>query len=178
MHALDSVLKPFGRPRFRSAVQRALCRLEADDAFSLQRTLASLVHSRRDGHSAAALAELVGAERSTTPRLARFAIRRNARTVIVSAEEVDWVEAEGDYARLHVGDTSHLVNDRMHALALRLNAARFLRIHRSTIVNLERIRELRRTEDGGGMVLLTTGVQLRVARNRWSALQHALELDH
>lgn len=159
VHALDYVLKPFGRPRLEAAVKRAVRRLDAEDAWSLRSTLSELVRSR------------------TQQGEDRLAVRRNDRTLLVGVEEIDWIEAEGDYVRLHTAAGTYLLADRMHALEARLDPSRFLRIHRSAIVRLDRVRELRRAEDGGGIVQLETGVQLRVARNRWAALAAALGLN-
>ncbi|HZD04783.1 MAG TPA: LytTR family DNA-binding domain-containing protein [Longimicrobiales bacterium] len=191
VHALDYVLKPFGRPRFHAAVARALRRLEAEDALGWKRTLDALVRGRDTG-STADVAGLLRADvegDATTsqrpPRAAprpspasppRLGVRFGARTVLVDVPDIDWIEADGDYARLHVGGRIHLVSERMHALERTLDPAHFLRIHRSAIVNLDRVRELRREPDGGGVVVLRNEVRLRVARSRWEKLEGALGL--
>lgn len=174
VHALDYVLKPFGRPRFRKAVQRAVQRLEADAAASLQRTLAAVLRGRH-ATLASVIADALGEER-VAPRPARLGVRQSGRTVMVDIDDLDWIEADRDYARLHVSGRAYLIGQRMNALEARLEGDRFLRIHRSTIVNLSRIRELRRADDGGGEVVLEDGVRLRVARNRWADLERALSL--
>jgi two-component system LytT family response regulator len=172
VHALDYVLKPFGRPRFRAAVQRAIRRLEAEDAHSLQRTLASLVTGMRGTTLDAALAELIAAEPPDPPE--RFAVQHGARTTFVAVRDIDWVEAVGDYARIHARGQSFLIGMRMHRIESRLECAGFVRIHRSTIVNVGRIVMLERAEDGGGIVVLEDGVQLRVARNRRGEVERVL----
>lgn len=172
VHALDYVLKPFGRPRFRAAVRRAIRRLEADDAHSLRNTLATLVAGARDASLDEAIAELASAEAKGVPE--RFAVQQGGRTTFVAVRDIDWVEAVGDYARLHTAGTAHLVAMRMHRIEARLEAAGFARIHRSTIVNLARVAVLERAEDGGGIVILEDGVQLRVARNRRTEVEAAL----
>lgn len=170
VHALDYVVKPFGRPRFAAAVARALARLEADDALSMQRTLATAARGRSGQAPEGELAEAgaAGAE--------RLALRLGSRTVLLAVDELDWVEADGDYVRLHAGETAHFVAGRLSALEERLDPERFLRIHRSLLVRLDRIRELQRDADGGGCVVLREGVRLRVARGRWEALERALRL--
>jgi two-component system LytT family response regulator len=177
VHALDYVLKPFGRPRFMAAVERALERLSALDALSLQRTmrgtLASMAADRRADREPAG--ELSVGEPAPAPR--RIGVRTGTRTVLVDVEAIDWVEALGDYARIHVGKHTHVVSQRMHALERLLDAGGFVRIHRSLIANLGRIRELHRDADGGGTVILDGGVRLRVARGRWEALQGALAME-
>lgn len=172
VHALDYVVKPFGRPRFAAAVARALLRLEADDALSMQRTLATAARGQRGPAPEGELAETGAAADGR----ARLALRLGPRTVLLAVDELDWVEADGDYVRLHAGETAHFVAGRLSALEERLDPARFLRIHRSLLVRLDRIRELHRDPDGGGCVVLREGVRLRVARGRWEALERALRL--
>ncbi len=175
MHALDYLLKPFGRPRFDAAVARAVERLQALDALSLQRTLASMADDRRAAGEPASDLILGDSSKPATPR--RIGVRNGARTTVVDIEHIDWVEASGDYARIHAGKARHLVLQRMHALERALDGGAFLRIHRSVIVNISRIRELHREPDGSGSLVLHDGVRLRVARGRWEALQEALEIQ-
>jgi two-component system LytT family response regulator len=178
VHALDYVLKPFGRPRFMAAVARALERLSALDALShrqsMRGTLASMAADRRADREPAG--ELAVAEPAPAP-LRRIGVRTGTRTVLVDVDSVDWVEALGDYARIHVGARTHVVSQRMHVLERLLEAGGFVRVHRSLIANLSRIRELHRDADGGGTVILDGGVRLRVARGRWEALQAALAME-
>lgn len=169
VHALDYVLKPFGRPRLRAAVHRAVRRLDAEDAWSLRHTLAALVR----GHRATLEDGGIETDAVAAP-ITRLAVRRNDRTLLVDVDDVDWIEAVGDYVRLHTARGVHLLADRMHALEQRLDPARFLRIHRSTIVNLRRVCAVQRAEDGGGIVHLDSGVQLRVARNRWASFERSI----
>jgi two-component system LytT family response regulator len=171
VHALDYVVKPFGKPRFDAAVARAVARLQAEDALSLRRTLEALVEERRQAPAAAGtLAE--GAPSAARPD--RLAVRTGSRTVLVPIEDVDWIESDGDYARIHAGGRTHLVSARMHVLEELLDPRRFLRVHRSVIVSLARVAELRRDDDGGGTLVLRNGVRLRVARGRWEHLERAL----
>ena len=182
VHALDYVLKPFGRPRFRAAVTRALDGLRAIDALTMQRTLASMAADRHA--DAAACRRAVDRRRAATrpararttpPR--RIGVRNGAKITLVDVEAIDWVEASGDYARIHAGKHTYLVSQRMHALERLLEAREFVRVHRSLIVNVKRMRELHRDPDGGGTLVLTDGVRLRVARGRWEAMERALEME-
>jgi two-component system LytT family response regulator len=179
VHALDYILKPFGRPRFTAAVTRALERLSALDALTMQRTLASMADDRRAAGEQVGELALGDAgrdeARQSPPR--RLGVRTGTKTLIVDVENVDWVEALGDYARIHAGKQTHLVAQRMHALERLLEAGDFIRIHRSLIVNLRRVRELHRESDGSGSIVLHDGVRLRVARGRWESLQTALEME-
>ncbi|HEU4722784.1 MAG TPA: LytTR family DNA-binding domain-containing protein [Gemmatimonadaceae bacterium] len=178
LHALDYVLKPFGRPRFDAAVSRAIERLSALDALSLQRTLASMTDGRRSRQEPpSALAAESGAHDAPSARpapLRRIGVRNGSRITLVDVESIDWIEADGDYVRIHAGPARHLVLQRLHALEDALEPRAFVRIHRSVLVNLSRIRELHRESDGGGSIVLRDGVRLRVARGRWDELQGAL----
>ena len=82
----------------------------------------------------------------------------------IRTEEIDWIEAEGYYARLHVGGKSHLLRETLTNLESQLDQNRFLRIHRSTIVNLERVRELQTQSHGECTVVLNDGTQLKLSR--------------
>ena len=181
VHALDYVLKPFGRPRFRAAVTRALEGLRAMDALTLHRTLRSMAADRADSRPAGELAlgdvpaDADGKAKTATPR--RIGVRNGAKITLVDIETIDWVEASGDYARIHAGKHAYLVSQRMHALERLLEAREFVRVHRSLIVNVKRVRELHRDPDGGGTLVLTDGVRLRVARGRWEAMERALEME-
>jgi two-component system LytT family response regulator len=175
MHALDYILKPFGRPRFAAAVTRALERLHALDALTMQRTLASMSEDRRA--NGAPPGELSIEENGKRAAVQRIGVRTGARTVVVEVDTIDWVEADGDYARIHVGKQVHLVSQRMHALERLLEGDAFVRAHRSLIVNVKRVRELIRDADGSGAIVLQDGVRLRVARGRWEALERVLGLE-
>jgi two-component system LytT family response regulator len=169
VHALDYVVKPFGRPRFDAAVARAIARLQADDALSLRSTLEALLAGARPPGDPGTLAP--GGARPDN-----LAVRIGTRTLLVPVADVEWIESDGDYARIHAAGKVHLVNARMHALEDLLDPRRFLRVHRSVIVQLARVGELQRDEDGGGAVVLRSGVRLRVARGRWDELERALAI--
>jgi len=177
VHAVDYVLKPFGRPRFVAAVERALRRLEAEDALGIRETLRSLVQSVRSEDSETST--LMGArDHSEAPGAStRIGVRTGTRTTLVETTDIDWLEADRDFVKIHVANRVHLVSGRMRDFESMLDTGRFHRIHRSVIVNLERVRELDRDRDGGGSVVLASGVNLRVARGRWEELERALGLD-
>jgi two-component system LytT family response regulator len=194
VHALDYLVKPFGRPRFAAAVERAVERLRAMEALTLQRTVASVAADRAadraagaDGPGELAIegatedpvegdAEGEGSHASR-PAVRRIGVRNGARTVLVEIEAIDWVEAFGDCARIHVGARTHVIARRMQALDALLEARGFVRIHRSLIVNTARVRELHRESDGGGVLVLHDGVRLRVSRARWEAVERALAME-
>jgi two-component system LytT family response regulator len=171
LHALDYVVKPFGKPRFDAAVARAVRRLAAEDALSLRGTLEALVAASK---ATSAEVGTLSEPAPSAPRPDRLAVRIGARVVLVPVADVEWIESDGDYARIHASGKAHLVSTRMHALEALLDPRRFLRIHRSIIVSLSFVSELHRDDDGGGAALLKTGVRLRVSRARWDDLERAL----
>jgi len=156
VHAVDYLLKPFDRARLRRALAhvRALDRSGPEGSQSLHELAASVAASRP---------------------LRRIVVRGGGRVVFVRTDEVDWIEATGHYLRLHVGRESHLVRETMAALESRLDPGRFARIHRSTIVNLERVKEMRSSFHGEYEVALRDGTRLQCSRGYAQRLQRALE---
>ena len=159
VHALDYLLKPFGRQRFEQALERARQHLAREHAGDLATRLMALVQDAQ-------------IRRPTTERLV---VRSGARVVFVDVANIDWVEAEGNYVRLHVGNDSHLMRETMLAMEQRLGATQFIRIHRSRIVNAERVKELRLTANGDYEAVLRNGTTLGVSRLYRDALQERLK---
>jgi two-component system LytT family response regulator len=104
----------------------------------------------------------------------RITVRTGGRVIFVELDRIDWVEAEGNYVRLHLGPESYLIRETMNALAARLGNERFFRIHRSRIVNIARIKELRLAPGGDYDVVLDTGSRLGLSRLQRGALQARL----
>lgn len=100
----------------------------------------------------------------------RIAVKSRAGVVVLRLPEIDWVEANEDYAALHVGAKSWLIRDSMHSLASRWASAGFVRIHRSTLVNADRVRELRPLSKGEFTVVLFDGTELKMSRSYRSSL--------
>jgi two-component system LytT family response regulator len=96
--------------------------------------------------------------------LDRLLVRKRRRWVVVRLEDVDWIEAAGNYVRLHLGDQSHLHRQTLADLAARIDPQRFVRIHRSVVVNLDRVVELRGARSGHCEVLLHGGARLSMSR--------------
>ncbi|HJT98661.1 MAG TPA: response regulator, partial [Rhodanobacteraceae bacterium] len=140
VHALDYLLKPFGRQRFQKALERAREHLARERGSELANRLVALVEDVRPIRRASE----------------RIVVRSGARVLFVEIHNVDWVEAEGNYVRLHVGEESHLIRETMHAMEQRLGD-RFARIHRSRIVNIARVQEMRLVHNGEYEVLLRSG---------------------
>lgn len=105
----------------------------------------------------------------------RLEARSGGRLTLLDVGDIEWIEADGDYARVHLGDAEHLVSERMKDLEGRLDPASFVRIHRSTIVNVRRVRELRHVSHGDYEVTLDDDTRLRVSRGRRPGLMAAVE---
>jgi two-component system, LytTR family, response regulator len=158
VHALDYLLKPFNRARFLQSVTRARAALAAPDDTAVHKRLSGL------------LADL----RVRSRYLNRFVVRTPERVLLVDASQVDWIEAADNYAILHAGRSSHVVRDTMSRLASELDPQRFIRIHRSTIVQIDRVRELLPAFHGDYVVLLHDGTRLTLSRNYRSGLEEVL----
>jgi two-component system LytT family response regulator len=158
VRALDYLLKPFDRERFKDALQRARKQLEREENGDLGRRLLALVKDlRRD-----------------QPKSDRLVVKSGGRLFFLRTDEIDWVEAAGNYVRLHVGPGSHLLRETMNAIEGRLDPEKFFRIHRSRIVNMERIQELQPWLNGEYAVLLRTGTRLTLSRGYREKLQDRL----
>jgi two-component system, LytTR family, response regulator len=105
----------------------------------------------------------------------RIVVKSSGRIHFVKVDEIDWVEAEGNYVRLHVGAHSHLLRETMKGMEAALDPERFIRIHRSTIVNTERIKELQPLFHGEYAVLLQDGTRLVASRGPENRLRRMLE---
>lgn len=157
VHAIDYLLKPFDKERFESALARARQQMEHRSGGELERRLLELVQDLRPAH-----------------RMERFVVKTGGRVFFVRAEDIDWVEAAGNYVKLHAGGEQHLVRETMGALEARLNPDTFYRIHRSHIVNIERVRELQPWFNGEYVVLLKNGTRLTLSRGYREKLQERL----
>ena len=155
VHALDYLLKPFDRDRFLQALARARQQLERPSNGDLRSRLLALV---RDLEPA-------------PQRLERFVIKSGGRVFFVRADEIDWIEAAGNYVKLHVGTETHLLRETMNAVEAQLPRETFYRIHRCHIVNIERVKELQPWFNGEYVVFLRTGARLTLSRGYREKLQ-------
>lgn len=155
VHALDYLLKPFDRERFQQALVRARQQLERRSQGDLERRLLQLVEDLRPAHQ----------------RPERFVIKAAGRVFFVRADEIDWIEAAGNYVKLHVGAQAHLFRETMNALESQLDPDTFFRVHRSHIVNIERVRELQPWFNGEYVVFLRDGTRLTLSRGYREKLQ-------
>jgi two-component system, LytTR family, response regulator len=159
VRALDYVLKPFGERRLREAVRRAREHVRLAEAAEIVRSL---------GAASLGGASLEAPRAVRRPE--RLEVRDGGRITLVDVAQIDWIEAYDDYARVHVGGRRLLVAERLRTLQDMLGADRFARIHRSALVNVERVRELRHHSHGDYVVVLSDGTRLRMSRSRREAL--------
>ena len=149
VHAVDYLLKPFDRQRFQTALDRAKTHLQLDGRKELNQQLNSI------------LRELKGPSR----QYERFVVKSGGRVFFLKNDEIDWIEAAGNYVRVHVGKETHLLRETMNAIAKKLDPVLFIRIHRSTFVNVEKIKELQPWFHGEYVVILRDGTQLTMSRS-------------
>ncbi len=148
IHALDYLLKPFKPARFKQTVQRAR------DALANQQA----------GVATKNLLELLGGAKPARERLSRLAVRIGERVLFVKVEQIDYIESAGNYVVVHAGKENHVVRDTLTALEEKLDPKQFLRISRSTLVNLDQVKELQPLFKGEHAVVLHHGKQLTMTR--------------
>jgi two-component system LytT family response regulator len=142
--ALDYLLKPFDEERFRRALDRVRREVAAPATASLGNLMADLRRAR--GYAS------------------RLVIHTSGRVMFLKVEDIDWLEASGNYVQVHAGSEKFLVRDTMRALGERLDPARFVRLHRSAIVNVERLRELLPWSRGEQVAVLRDGTEIPIGR--------------
>jgi two-component system, LytTR family, response regulator len=147
-HALDYLLKPFNQERLHRALERVKAEL-----------LKSHEHSVK-----ARILDLLGKTKPESARLRRLVIRTGGRVIFLELDEVDWIEAAANYVKLHVGKESYLLREGISHIAAKLDPERFVRIHRSSIVNVSRIRELQPCDSGEYIAVLRDGKELSCSR--------------
>lgn len=155
--ALDYLLKPFGQDRVQQALERARTFLEGNAKQSFQDHLAGLLRTTAASRHAA-----------------RVLVRNGDRMLVVGPAEIDWVEAYGDYVRLHVGQQAHLLRSTLTDMEQRLKPEGFARIHRSRLVNLERIKEFITVSPTQLLVVLKNDVRLNASPAFLKDLQRRL----
>jgi len=157
--ALDFLLKPFNRSRFQQALTRAKAAVRSRDSQDEFR---------------ARLLNLLAEARSEAGLSSRLVVKVDGKHVFLSLADLHWVQAEGDYARLHIGRRSYLIRERMNTIESKLDPSRFVRIHRSTIVNLDHVVEAHPGIGGDYIVRLDEGVDLSVSRSYRANIQRFL----
>jgi two-component system LytT family response regulator len=156
--ALGYLLKPFGEERVQQALDRARTFLQGRSNPALQQQLAGLLRAL--------------ACRDKVP--SRLLVKNNDRVLLLKPSEIDWVEADGDYVRLHVRQKSHLMRSTLAEMERRLEPEGFVRVHRSRLVNLARVREFLPLFQGESVVVLKDGVRLSASHTGMKQLQERL----
>ena len=159
LHAVDYLLKPFDDERFTQTMQR----------------LKSVFQTR----AAARLSEkLLNVLQDTQPKgqryLSRIVVRTDGRTLLLRTSDVEWIEAADYYARIHAGGKSYLLRETMNELEAKLDPETFFRVHRSAIVNLEKVKEIQPYTRGEHVVIMNGGAKVRLSRGRREKLEERL----
>jgi two-component system LytT family response regulator len=152
VHAVDYLLKPVSEERLREALGRAKARAAGRGGSAAEDGLAALLRDRARYPS-------------------RLLVPARGRTVVVEVKGIDWIEATDYYASIHAGGQTHLLRQTMGELERLLDPTRFFRVHRSAIVNLDRVREIQPLFRGDSELLLTTGARVRLSRSRRADFQ-------
>jgi two-component system, LytTR family, response regulator len=151
VHALDYLLKPFDRERFQKALERARQELSRRGGGDLTSRLTSLLAEVR--------------EKEAPRTMERLAIKTEGKVLLFRTEDIDWIEAADNYVNIHVGAESHLHRETLSSLEARLPPEKFIRISRSVIVHVERIKELQPMFHGDYVVILRNNTRLNLSRN-------------
>ena len=160
VHAVDYLLKPFDRERFRKAMDRARGEWQQQQLGEMKDQLQTL---------------LADVSRRKTRHPDRLVVKTSGRVIFIKVSDLDWIDAAGNYVRLHANGESHMMRETMSRLEERLDDTQFIRIHRSTIVNIERIRELQQQFHGDYLVVLKSGQRLTLSRSYREKIQHLLD---
>jgi two-component system, LytTR family, response regulator len=153
VHALDYLLKPLDDERFARAVQRARQIQDKDSRIRMSERILRLLGENAGRY------------------VSRFPVRSGSRIQVVLADDIEWIAAAGDYVELHCGGRHHLLRETMNSLEQKLDPARFLRIHRSRIVRVTCVRELRAMDNREYLVKLSDGSEHRSSRSYADRLQ-------
>lgn len=159
IHALDYLLKPFDSERLQSALNRVREYLQARHHGTLDEKLLSLLSDLK-------------AEKDFPERLV---LKTAGRVFFIKTTDIDWIEAAGNYVKLHTGKDAHLLRETMNKTEAKLNPEKFLRIHRSSLVNIDRIKELNPLFNGDYAVIMQDKTELSLSRNYHDRLRELFE---
>ncbi|MCI0618475.1 LytTR family DNA-binding domain-containing protein [bacterium] len=148
VHALDYLLKPFDRKRFEQAVERSKAQ----------------IHQSQQRSSSSELVALLKEMKSQSQHLERLVVKSQGRVFFLKTDEIDWIEAQGKHVSIHIGKETHLVREAMNNLETELDPKKFARIHKSTIVNIDRIKQLQPLVHGDFRVILRDSTVLTISR--------------
>jgi two-component system, LytTR family, response regulator len=168
--ALDYLLKPYDDERFEEALTRARKRVGERKIGTLSNQLVSLMAE----HKTSVPVERAAGPVEVRDRSERILIKERDSVFFVKTENIDWVEAAKDYVVIHIGQKKHLLRESMTRMEKRLNPDMFVRIHRSSIVNIERIKELKSYFHGDYIVYMKDGSELKLSRRYWGRVEEVL----
>jgi two-component system LytT family response regulator len=178
VQALDYIMKPFDDERFFAVIDRAKEHLSRDREDALSTRLASLLetYERRARSAPPGTPEsgAAGKAENTGGFLSRVMVKEGGRVFFQPVEGIDWIESADYYSRLHVADATHLIRESMSALEEQLDPSRFVRIHRTAIVNVDRVKELRLDYANRHVVVLKNGTRLPLSRTRKDTLEKVM----
>jgi two-component system LytT family response regulator len=176
-HALDYLLKPFDHDRFESAVQRAKTTVRQQRLGEMSENLLAVLQDikLKTSESTSEMDNKRPEETVHRESIDRVVIKSSGRIYFLKIEEIDWVEAAGDYLSLHSANQTHLIRETMGDFHAKLNPKKFLRIHRSTIVNIERIKDIQPLFKGEYVITLISGTRLKSSRGYRHELQTLLD---
>ena len=157
VHVLDYLVKPIEQKRFAEALARVKKRIQLEEAFAARTEISSALQALRSA-----------AGREPYPE--RFLAKNGNTGSMVVVSDIEWIEAADYYVCLHVGGKKHLLRESIRALETKLNPNKFVRLHRSVIVNIDHVREIHRDGRAEGWVLLSTGERVRLNKTGWQRL--------
>jgi len=152
VHAVDYLTKPVDAERLATALKRVREKIAANIALLTQEQLTAMLNGLR------------GSVSESKPYASRFLVKDGEKEILVSAENIDWIEAANYYCGLHTNGRTYMLRETITDLSNKLNPRQFVRIHRSSIVNLDRIREIYREGHGDGSIVLMDGKKLRMSK--------------
>lgn len=174
--AVDYLLKPFSDERFAQSLGRVREVLRAERVEHSRRDIRALIRGDRRGSASDdnSLLHTKGVDTAPLASMDRLVVRSGSRLRLVKQDTIDWIEAENVYARLHVGRETHLLRIPLRVLEEQLDPRRFVRIHRSAIINVDRVLELRDEKRGEYTIVLVDGSRHRLSRSRKHNLERIL----
>ena len=171
VHAIDYLLKPVEAVRLAEAIDRAKQHKEREYAIHEKQKLLELAVSLT-GKSPAAIGELVESGKEIVEHADRLAIKDGSSITFVPVRDIDWIDAAGDYMCVHVKGETHIMRTTMKELEAKLDPTIFQRVHRSTIVNLERVEKVSSHINGEFHLTLNCGSSLKMSRSYKEKVKH------
>lgn len=148
-HAIDYLLKPFSRSRFHKAVLHAKAQINQQHSVETKQQFSALLENHKN----------------KSPHLQRIFVKDNGKIILLEPETVDWIEADDKYLNLHTAQKTYLIRQTLNSIEAELDPNIFLRIHRSTIVNLTRVKEIHPLFNGEYILILQNGAKITLSRN-------------